>query len=401
MKSLSHLPNEIIHTIVGQTECTERLLLSQTSRHIHAICLEIIYRNIKLDDPARTIKCCTTITSRMEAADSVRQLNISCYPNGDSEGFDTAVKSALRKMRNLQIMITCLRSLFDLFSDMHFPRLSACGLPPSLELGPFLQLNPMITTLAISPGPDGPCPNFAKSSIRPIHLPKLRRFAGPDISACSFVPASLVSHVAIYWNENPKLEFSVCLEAVARSNVDVTNLGNLVTSWDRSLLAAIADHLPHIQHLRILNMEHIPGANPSKELFFSAIDDALSSLTCLETLAIEGIERGRAEIDDDELDVEFFAVRRWGQISPSLSYVSLPSSTLWARIHDIWIPAGSENTAERSQWLINKVRTSPELPEGYHKVAGFFEAEEGMAALNATAEALRLQQHSMNMNSWM
>ncbi|KAJ7474715.1 hypothetical protein FB451DRAFT_1174149 [Mycena latifolia] len=242
----------------------------------------------------------------------------------------------------------------------------------------------MITDLAIVPGQDGLCPNFGKSPTRQIHLPKLQRFVGPAISARDFIPGSPASHATIWWKEIliPKVAFSFSqgLEAIAQSNV--RNLNNLITSWDQTLLVAVVDHLPHLQYLRITNVKHIrvPGANVIRNeehahgpsVLFLAIDDALNSLTCLDTLTIACVPVGdnRAVIDDDELDADFHAVRRWGEISPTLSRISFPSSgTLWIRVQDIWCPTSGRGV----QWLIKKVRTSPsEMPAGYHKIAGSF-----------------------------
>jgi hypothetical protein len=73
---LPGLPNELIHAIAGCLETRDLLAVCRTSRHIHAICLERIYRSIILDDPAQSVKCCKAIIARPEAASSVYKFDM-------------------------------------------------------------------------------------------------------------------------------------------------------------------------------------------------------------------------------------------------------------------------------------------------------------------------------------
>ncbi|KAJ7708359.1 hypothetical protein B0H17DRAFT_1191808 [Mycena rosella] len=87
------------------------------------------------------------------------------------------------------------------------------------------------------------------SPIPRIHMPKLQQLEGPASIAFLVVPGSLTSQITIYWDTNSTTSFSDTLSAVARSDVNIVWLINVVPTWDCELLSAIANHLPRLQQL--------------------------------------------------------------------------------------------------------------------------------------------------------
>ncbi|KAJ7080615.1 hypothetical protein B0H15DRAFT_483046 [Mycena belliarum] len=328
-KSLSHLPTEIIHAVARQATTKGLLALSQTSRRIHAISLEIIYRHIVLYDHAQAIQYCTAIASRPETAKLARKLKI-LYLLASPLAFDTTMKSVVRKMQNLFFLEIHSHFFFESISDVNLPRLSTCALPISLDLGSFLGRNLTVTDLRILPATGQLCPEFYTSAITSVHLPKLQRFIGPDLSAASFIPGSLASNIAIFCTRDTNVGLSGALEAIARSNADIIHFSCLVISLEQAFLIDVAKYLPGIRSLQIAKPTETHVSEDS-ELFMVFITTLLRSLTRLETLRLFAPIHGLEEIAVDELDAEFRSVQIWGEIAPRLETVTLPSNTLWTR----------------------------------------------------------------------
>jgi len=383
---LHTLPAELIHTISGHVELKDLLVLCRTSRQMHAICLRCIYRAIALTNATQLLKCCKTIISRPEAADSVRYLRIYYHPRYvyALKSFYTTFEYAIKRMKNLRVIHLLVRDLFRVFSRLSFPRLSDCTLPISSDIFPFLRRNPAITLLSMLPGADGTCPDFWKSPIQPIHMPKLEVFNGPDIVACSVVPGSIASHIGIFWPEKSVMEFSRDLAHVATSKADdIINLSCVICSWNPALLVAIAKYTPRIQYLQIRSMQ-----SQGREDFLSALRNILPSLPCLSNLVIMD-DAANDEIDE-ERELEFQAVQTWGEVSPALTRVTLSTPTPWLRlIANIWLPDFSKNcpeTAQTIKWFIKRILNSPELPLEYSVVGNHLGGRDGMAALKEAME---------------
>ncbi|KAJ7910468.1 hypothetical protein B0H13DRAFT_1876724 [Mycena leptocephala] len=349
----SALPTELIHSIFGRLELKDLIVLCRTDHQIHAICLGWIYRSITLESPVQVLKCCKSVISRKEAADAVRELKIFGNPTYALKSFYRTFESAIKRMQTSR--------------------------------------NPTITSISILP--EDPSSDFNTSHIQPIHMPKLVCFDGPESAARSVVPGSVVSRVAIFWMDRPVMEFSRCLTAVAASKVDITELSNVVYSWNPGLLKSIATHMPRLQFLQIRNRKDLSVPIVQERLallgiifaprsrltqaFFSAFDDTLRCLPCLVGLImVEGISLRPHGLSwlEAALESEFETVQRWGEISATLIKLTLPSTTHWARLFDnVWFPGNPSKdcpeTVHCLKWLIKKVLTSPELPKEYRLLA--------------------------------
>jgi hypothetical protein len=66
--------------------------------------------------------------------------------------------------------------------------------------------------------------------------------------------------------DRPVMEFSRCLTAVAASKVDITELSNVVYSWNPGLLKSIATHMPRLQFLQIRNRKDLSAPNRPREV---------------------------------------------------------------------------------------------------------------------------------------
>ncbi|KAJ7653134.1 hypothetical protein DFH06DRAFT_527164 [Mycena polygramma] len=389
---LSALPNELMHAIAGYLKPTDLLPLCLTSRQIHSICLEWIYRAITLENPVQIIRCCKTIVSRKEAAEAVRTLEIACYPGGYplKNFFTTFVSAVSRIVSNLRVLDMCVPSLLLAIAHISFPRLHTCTLPVSPDIIRFLCINPRMASITIFPEGsrrfDWP--------LAPIHMPNLEHFDGPDIVACIVVPGSLVSRIALFWPDRPVLEFSRGLAAAASSKADLIELSNLVYSWNPDLLAAVAEHTPRIQFLQIRNMKDFSVPTRRRDQFFAAMDGVLPSLPCLIGLIIvesSSLRPMGIQWISEELDSEFEIVQRWGALSPVLTRLTLPSTTLWLRLGDnIWFPGDPAKEGPATvlclKWLIKKVLTSSDLPVAYRLAAVVTGGEDGMVILEEALE---------------
>ncbi|KAF7368815.1 hypothetical protein MVEN_00206700 [Mycena venus] len=374
---LSTLPTELIHTVSGHLELKDLLALCRTSHQIHAISLGWIYRAITLQNSVQMLEFCKTIISRPEAAGSVRKLVVTgnCYPKCGLKSFYSIFGSAIMTMKNLR------------FLDLR---------------------NPTITSLSLLPGADDPHSNYEISTTQPIRMPKLEVFHGPALVACSVVPGSRVSRIAIPWDARPVIEFSTAFATLTTSKVDITDFACTIWAWDPALLAAIATYMPRIERLQIMNMEFLSGSSSTlpKEvsntvhylcpragslvarISFLAFDNTLRSLSRLSGLMISDMP-GNHGIDQ-QLDLEFETVQRWAEISPVLARVT-SSATMWIRLPgNLWFPGDpmqiSPQTTQCLKWFIRKVLTWPDPPAAYDVMADLAGGREEMAVLRSAME---------------
>ncbi|KAJ6461098.1 hypothetical protein C8R45DRAFT_1179861 [Mycena sanguinolenta] len=392
---LSELSTEVIRRISAHLERRDQLVLSRTSRRMHAISAEWIYRVLIFIGPIRLLECCKSIISRSEAAISVWELTIHC-PNTSHtlQSFCSVLRSATERMKNLRVIRIFSLRLFHSIFDIVFPQLTHCTIPHSSNSYSFFRRNPTIEYISIISGSDA-----RKSSpndfyhIQPMHMPQLRHFQGPNSAIRAVVPGAPVSVLTIWWDcESADLEFSCGLAAAASSKADLCELANMIVSWDPDLLRAIARYTPRIQFLDIRMIR--PGSTRKKEHFLSAIDDALCSLTCLAKFVASDYISTSLPLDQigATLDSEFDRVRRWGKICPTLTRITL--SATWNQDGEkgqhLWLPATFIPSPSRSgecfRWFIKKIAMSPELPAGYRGVANYFAGVDAMQVLTEAAE---------------
>ncbi|KAJ6571095.1 hypothetical protein B0H19DRAFT_657190 [Mycena capillaripes] len=383
MKSASPLcalPVEIMGIISEFSTIVDLVQLCRTSRRIHSVCFRFIYRVLELQDFARTIKCCETLTSNIFYAQEVRMLKMLCYPKYPLGRFRAVLQSAISNLPNLENLHVYIHpSLFACFSDLHFPRLRACSIPLVLPDDYYYGQNPS-ASLALS--------------VVPTYMPHLRMFFGPETFALKVIPQSRTSHLSIWWNtrrlqlNNPSDDVAI----LSLSGAKISILENVVGIWDTSLLSAITVGLPHLTKLEFRNIS--PPERDILQIFISHLDAAITGLSSLASLSIlQNPLRPPGFLDPRDLDGEFDAVRRWGEISPTLRSAVLPSETAWARVHvreNVWYPATkSPNRPDmlvRVKWFLCLVVSSRNLCAGYARVAEAVAGKDSMTLLRVAVD---------------
>ncbi|KAF7377925.1 MFS general substrate transporter [Mycena sanguinolenta] len=265
---LSELSTELIRTISGHLDQRDQLVLSRTSRRMHAICVEWIYRILSFGRtsprPAvQLLQRCKTILARQETAISVWELKIYCLPSYTSQSFHSILRSATARMKNLRVINILSLRLFRTVSGVVFSQLTDCTIPLSPDCYSFLPRNPTIEYIFIIPDPHNSLLNNFYG-IQPIHMPQLRYFQGPEVAVRAVVPGTPVSVLTIWWGREPAMELSCGLAAAAFFKADPCELTNMIVSWDPELLGAIAQRAPRIQFLNIRMI--LPSSTSDKEV---------------------------------------------------------------------------------------------------------------------------------------
>ncbi|KAF7377932.1 hypothetical protein MSAN_00217100 [Mycena sanguinolenta] len=365
--ALYTLPTELIHAISTHLELRDHLFLCRASSRMQMICVKRIYRVLDLKSPVQLLQCFKTIIARPKAATSVRELSIRFYcPDYTLKSFHTMLRSAAARMENLLVISVRDTALLRSISDIAFVRLTDCSIPLSLDSYPFLGRNPTIEYVALL---SLPSQTEFLSNIQPIRMPKLEHFVGPECAVYAVVPYAPVSTLSIWWMA---LEYSRGLTAAASSKAELCELVNAVSFWDPALPRAIAKHTPRIQSLHIRGLL-LSGLTPDKENFLSAIDDVLSSLTCLVELVVWD-DTPPIDSIGDAFESEFDRIRKWGDICPTLIFASLTRT--WARFGVLWLPerSGTETEwIECLKWLIKKALNRRQSPSCYCAVVADLE----------------------------
>ncbi|KAJ7649230.1 hypothetical protein B0H17DRAFT_1270914, partial [Mycena rosella] len=344
--------------------------------------------SVCLERLAQVVKCCVILISRPEVASSVHEFTMyvsfpsspeaivnrhnSCAPRLAFKSYYSIVKFAASKLNNFRTLHV---SSFLLFPDTQFPHLFGCTLPAIAGITPFLRRNQQISCLKVNP-----CVGLldfrAGSALRivspipPIHMPKLQHFTGPDIIAFAVVPGSLTSRATIYGETTWAMSFSDTIAALARSNVDITILSIVISTWDCGLLSAIANHISRLQEFIVY-------------IGSGAYGQGKESLFILELLPPASF--------DCDLDKECYILCRWGEIAPALIFVVLPSKTNWMRFNGLRLPYSNNRGrvgvgTSDLKWLIRAAVTLPTLPPEYLTFAEELAGEDGILALKKAIE---------------
>ncbi|KAJ6494021.1 hypothetical protein C8R47DRAFT_1318882 [Mycena vitilis] len=388
---LSALPTELVHDISGRLDLEDLLSLCRTSRQMHAICLQWIYRVLTLDSPVQVLKCCRTVVSRKNVATAVRELKINprLELKYTMKSFCSTFGSAIQLMKNLELLDVANNALLSrLFCHLSFTQLTNCTIPHSSHLFQFLRINPTITRLVVIPSEFLPGePDYPMLAFDSIHMPRMESFQGPAIVACSVLPNSRASRVMLCWE--PRLGFERVLSAAGASKADVVELGCVLCFWDPLLLAAIVKHAPR---LKLLHIQYIKKQQERQHIF-SAVENTLHSLPCLLHLRVM---EGDGTVPDrihDGLESEFAVVRKWGEMFPNIISATFMTATPWTRFRhrlfdfDVWYagPVDTPDAAKPLKWWLTKVLMSPELPDGYSTLANCL----GVEGLDKLKEAVR------------
>ncbi|KAJ7679733.1 hypothetical protein B0H17DRAFT_1333949 [Mycena rosella] len=389
--SLPGLPVEILGIISEFSAKSTLVALCQTNQRIHAACFRDIYHTVHLNSLASAVKCSQTFISNPIYAEEVRTLKMVCYPRRTFRRFDNLVQSAMAHLRNLEsILLHVSPSLFTPVARVHFPRLRECVISCAADPSPFLSRNTGLASLLVLPKSDEDPSNIPPTSR--IYMPVLRNFAGPGTLATAVVPHSRVWRASIFWHlqRHTVLGYAETIASLALSGRKVLMLDNVVTTWDTALLAAIIAGMRHLTDLSIRNPS---GPDPVQiQVFVSYFDGVIAALPTLTSISVtQEPLRPSGLLDPHDLEPEFSAVRRWGDISPALRCAVLPSETAWSRVrNDVWYPATkSPNISDmlvRVKWFLMRVVTSTDLCAGYVSIAEVVAGKQTVCVLRGALE---------------
>ncbi|KAJ7458084.1 hypothetical protein FB451DRAFT_584802 [Mycena latifolia] len=315
--SLSGLPVEVLGIILEFATASTLVSLCQTNQRIHAACLRYIYRTVELVSLTSIVKCCQTFIANTSYALEVRTFKLVCYPTNTFRCFAYLIQSAMAHLINVEDLILQvsppLISALKL-SSFHFPRLRTCKMPCATHTASFLRRHLTIVFLAGLQAPEGDS-LYMLPELR-IHMPALRSFAGSPTLACTVVPYSRVWRVLLWWplQNMPAPNYADVIDTLALSETKILRFDNVVDTWDVALLVAIVAGMPDLTDLSIRNDS---VSDPTQlEIFIAHLDTVVAGLPHLSSLSIsQDLVRGADFLDPRDLEVEFDAVRRWGDIS--------------------------------------------------------------------------------------
>ncbi|KAJ7452012.1 hypothetical protein FB451DRAFT_1524676 [Mycena latifolia] len=140
---------------------------------------------------------------------------------------------------------------------------------------------------------------------------------------------------------------------------------------DVALLAAIVAGMPDLTDLSI-RKDSVSDLTQF-EMFIAYLDTVVAGLPYLSSLSIgQDLIRGADSLDPRDLEVKFDAVRRWGDISPTLRIVVLPSEILAPDTPDMLV---------RVKWFLARVVSSRELCGEYTRIAEVVSRKDTVARL--------------------
>ncbi|KAJ7751507.1 hypothetical protein DFH07DRAFT_525752 [Mycena maculata] len=387
--SLASIPIELIDEIARYPPHGDLLAFCRVNRLVNSVCLRWIYRTVVLESSVLAVHCFRTLISNIQCAQAVRNLIIDFCPETMLNAFSRILRAALRKLNSLEsIDVSASTDIFWAISNIHLPRLRLCCIPFTSDIVPFLQLHPKLSGLALDPVPHNSVMQW--TSMDPILLPDLETFSGPEIVALSVIPWSPATHVAIFWDPRFRENSPALFEAIARSGTKLTEIQNILVTWEPSLLTAITDNIPDVTSLTVRNVSplHMPA---DMEAFFSCVDATIGSLRSLQVLSVVSMSGFPDALDPQDLDREFQTVRRWGDVSSSLRCCVFPSETKWIRIRpQVWYPTNTiDSTPDmlmRFRWFVTTVITSTALPAEYLAALELIGGKDLVAALKGSFE---------------
>ncbi|KAJ7167113.1 hypothetical protein C8R46DRAFT_1351275 [Mycena filopes] len=378
LRPFSALPTELLDLIAVNASRPNLLTLSRTNRKVYAVCLRQIYPESSPVDARAVVLFFRTMISNKLAASYVLKLTMQSLLAPVFKAFRALARTAMSNLTSLCELESVVPQIFHAFADMHFPHLRDCMIPLSHHTPAFIRLHPKLIHLILYDAPDLSVP--MSLWITPIALPDLTTFMGPHTVAPLLLRHSATALAAtLTYLGHDSSAFAATLSPIAKAAPTLRVLFSVVPSWDAALPAAIAAHLPSLLTVKIRNSSPIDPEDPVST-FLLSLDAMIHALPHLRTLNIVSA----APHPLDARRAEFAHVRRWGDISPALTRVLLPSRTTWLRLPGgIWFPKGA------SEWFVREVACCNELPVAYlAELRGMCGSEETLKTMQTHYRAL-------------
>ncbi|KAJ7435658.1 hypothetical protein B0H11DRAFT_2295384 [Mycena galericulata] len=234
--SLSGLPVEILSMISEFSPKADLVALCRTNLRIRSICVRFIYRTVELQNPARVVKFCETLTANMSYAQEVRFPTIVCCPIETSlQTFPRHTSICHTESHEFGLSAfpyphqSPPPSIWRAFTATSEARNPACAIYrsiPAWASGPHLALSPprLSASFIYDANPH--------ASSGKLLWP--RRFRRHGRAAFSHISLSI-------WWDTRRLQLNI-------SSEDILGI------WDISLLPAIVANMPHLATLDFRNI---------------------------------------------------------------------------------------------------------------------------------------------------
>ncbi|KAJ7061429.1 hypothetical protein C8F01DRAFT_1083595 [Mycena amicta] len=346
-RSLERLPVELLENITKYTTRNDTLALMKTNRLLHSVCAPALYREVGAPSALPRFACLLeTLATNTFYARSVRLLAVMLRwkdPRPLFQRFELDIRNAFA---NLTLLHTIIGSIIWIISaalsgepvagpDHHGTQINHYVMQYWTDAtARFLDGHPQLRTLRATRIPMGVIPAEKCS------LPLLEEFGGPDTVAITVLgDAKRLTRLWITKTSMPVAELFDFIDT-GRHPLDskLIEVSFHINNWDSTLPSAIRQHTPNIMSLQIECENDQDNYIVGCEDFISSIDDALPFLPNLFHLGIahpvcisDDEDPGVFQKLDQQLDLEFDWVQRWGDRAPSLGLCTLPSCTEWWR----------------------------------------------------------------------
>ncbi|KAK6971759.1 hypothetical protein R3P38DRAFT_3241860 [Favolaschia claudopus] len=348
-KSILRFPNEILSMVIEYSSTLELWALCHTSKRLRSIATPMLYRNIHLHSAEQTVLFIRTMQSQPSESSEPLWLRVQEFVIANDNELVGATSQIIDDLNSLVIKMTKLKHLLlsskGYIDFTHLLRNSNLRClqtfryvlhptPSSTDSEEFLKFlarhRATLTTLHV----DCEKPIAFMGSI---DLPLLHTYDGPSW-VLKFLQKSVASlrSVVLRWKE-PDIDYRSPLKQLSKAHslqtleIVIANIspGRL---REPTILAAVAQYVPHIQILRF---------SRSNNLYGFSFDDLmpmrqhLSRFTALSELRFAIFRRESVSAVNDDLPI----LDAWLRVCGTLYLVHLDGLD-WRLVDGAWIPSG-------------------------------------------------------------
>ncbi|KAK6971682.1 hypothetical protein R3P38DRAFT_3297880 [Favolaschia claudopus] len=347
-KSILRFPNEILSMVLEYLSTSELRGLCRTSKRLRSIATPFLYRNIHFRSAGQTVLFIRTTQSQPSESSESLLLHVQEFVVANDKALVGVTSQIIDDLNSVVIKMTKLKHLLlsskafieftDLLHDSNFEQLQTFRYvlgPAESSTDPeeFLKFlarhRTTLTTLCID------CEEpitFAQS----IDLPLLHTYDGPSWALKSLKKSvGSLRSVVLRWQE-PDIDYRSPLKQLSKAHsLQTLEIAIVDVSPGRlrepTLLAAVAQYVPHIKTLRF--------SRPA--LYGFAFDDLmpmrqhLGRFTALSGLRFAIFRRESVSALNDDLPV----LDAWLRVCGTLCMVHLDGMD-WRLVDGAWIPSG-------------------------------------------------------------
>ncbi|KAI0057202.1 hypothetical protein BV25DRAFT_1909585 [Artomyces pyxidatus] len=292
--------------------------------------------------PARTLRCCETLSTYPHLAETVRRFHIRWQTESvESPAFllfiaQNIVKTLLPTFVHLESLELALgladyfpstRNFFNPFTLPALRSLSLHGIGASPEL--ILRSHPDLLHFKLG--------DYIKPlSLAPDDIPCLSSFRGYPVTAASILPGRPVTGLSLVGYEFVTEED---LARIASTSTPIRTLDLSGMSVTPTLLRDVSRHLPHVAHLKVrLALRHTLHFALSGIRLLAALTTVIGAFHSLQLLDLSPTSTvvGAGASDAVEAEEQQLCAA-WVRACPSLRRIVFPSHTEWSLADGIWV----------------------------------------------------------------